>query len=65
LSSHDLKKRASSASRSSIGVSGFDELRRFARAGCLRKKKILPYDLGDTSPAIPPAKGEASQNINK
>jgi hypothetical protein len=38
LSSHDLKKRASSAIRSSIGVLGFDELRGFARAGCLRKK---------------------------
>jgi len=36
LSSHDLKKRASSAIRCSIGVLGFDELRRFARAGWLR-----------------------------
>jgi hypothetical protein len=39
LSSHDLKNRASSAIRASIGVAGFGKLRRFVRAERLRKNK--------------------------
>jgi hypothetical protein len=65
LSSHDMKKRASSAIRSSIGVLGFDELRRFARAGWLRKKDPPLMITGILPPHDRQQKGEVAQNINK